>query len=667
MRTLLFIILSISLFASASAQEKAATKAPADTLKAERQSSCWTLIPPLGLRTPCDIDTLTYNYQRRVVPSMVSDAYATTGNFGAPGRNEIFMNRAPRGTFFFADALRPWLPQEQRFYNVYVPLTQLSYSTGGNKQNTQERLKADFAGNVNRRVGIGAMVDYLYSKGMYQYQSTKDFSWGLSGYYYGDRYQMQAYFQHFNLVNKENGGITDPLYIIDPAVLQGGVSKIEARSIPVNLTGASSRVQGQKLLINQSYNVGYWREQVVNDTLTREVYVPVTRFIWTLDFSTYKHKFINTNVAEAEKFWQNTYFNNTLTRDVAYYSDFSNTIGVSMVEGFRRWAKFGLSAYATFALRHYAVSSQAADLVDDDEVPGEDIGMLTPLPAGFVPREKQNQGLLWVGAQLTKQQGTLINYEADFRMGLSGDVAADLELTGKAYSRFKLMGDTVRVEARGHFYNRAQPWLLQHYFSNHFAWDNDFGKTRSLRFGGQLTIPWTRTTLSADFENVQNYVYFNAAGLPVQEGGSTQLFAARLKQELAFGIWHWDNTLTYQTTSRADVLPVPALAIYSNMYLKFTAFRVLHAQIGVDCDWYTRYYAPSYQPATMAFVNQQETKIGNYPFMNLYATFRLYKVRFFVLWSHVNQNLFSRDAFSMPLYPLNPRRLQFGLSIDFAN
>ena len=118
MRTLLFIILSISLFASASAQEKAATKAPADTLKAERQSSCWTLIPPLGLRTPCDIDTLTYNYQRRVVPSMVSDAYATTGNFGAPGRNEIFMNRAPRGTFFFADALRPWLPQEQRFYNV---------------------------------------------------------------------------------------------------------------------------------------------------------------------------------------------------------------------------------------------------------------------------------------------------------------------------------------------------------------------------------------------------------------------------------------------------------------------------------------------------------------------------------------------------------------------
>ncbi|MDE6329156.1 MAG: putative porin, partial [Muribaculaceae bacterium] len=42
-------------------------------------------------------------------------------------------------------------------------------------------------------------------------------------------------------------------------------------------------------------------------------------------------------------------------------------------------------------------------------------------------------------------------------------------------------------------------------------------------------------------------------------------------------------------------------------------------------------------------------------------------VRFYVLWSHVNQGWFSKDYFSVPYYPLNPRCLQFGLSIDFAN
>ena len=53
--------------------------------------------------------------------------------------------------------------------------------------------------------------------------------------------------------------------------------------------------------------------------------------------------------------------------------------------------------------------------------------------------------------------------------------------------------------------------------------------------------------------------------------------------------------------------------------------------------------------------------------MNLYASCRLYKTRFFVMVSHINQGWFSRDYFSMPLYPLNPRKFQIGLSVDFAN
>lgn len=665
MRDILTFLLILLTLTAVGAQERQVSELP-DTLKPQREASAWTLIQPLGLRERAQFDTLTYNYQRQAIPSLVSDAYASTGNLGCAGRNELFMQRPERRTFFFADALDAWLPGKQKFYNVYIPFTQVSFNTGGNKQNTQDRLRVDFAGNANRRVGVGAMLDYLYSKGMYQAQSSKDFTFGFSGYYSGDRYQMQAYYTHYNLLNKENGGITDPLYITDPAQLQGGVSKIEPRSIPVNLTAAHSRISGQHLLLNQAYNVGYWREQVVNDTLTREVYVPVTKFIWTLDFVSTKHKFINDNAQESADFWQNAYFNASSTRDVAYYSDFSNTVGISLIEGFRDWAKFGLAAYAAFSLRHYSVGTMLSDGTQGSSPVGSVEG-LTPIPENIALIGKQNQGLLWAGAQLTKQRGALLTYEADFRMGLTGEVAADLELSGRARSRFRLLGDTVQVMAHARFYNKAQPWLMQHYFSNHFVWDNDFGKTRSLKIGGELFIPWTRTTVSADVENIQNYVYFSSAGLPLQEGGSTQVFSVRLLQQLAFGIWHWDNTVTYQTSSRSDVIPLPQLAVYSNMYLQFRAFRVLNVQIGVDCDWYTRYYAPSYQPATMVFTNQQETKIGNYPFMNLYATCRLHKVRFFVLWSHVNQNLFSHEAFSMPLYPLNPRRLQIGLSVDFTN
>ena len=99
-------------------------------------------------------------------------------------------------------------------------------------------------------------------------------------------------------------------------------------------------------------------------------------------------------------------------------------------------------------------------------------------------------------------------------------------------------------------------------------------------------------------------------------------------------------------------------------------FRIatLYVQLGIDCDYYTKYYAPNFQPATASFVNQNVEKLGSYPFMNAYANMKLSKTRFYVLFSHFNQGMFGgKEYFSLPNYPLNPRRFQIGLSIDFAN
>ena len=114
------------------------------------------------------------------------------------------------------------------------------------------------------------------------------------------------------------------------------------------------------------------------------------------------------------------------------------------------------------------------------------------------------------------------------------------------------------------------------------------------------------------------------------------------------------------------MLPLPKLAVFSDLYLKFKV-ATLYVQLGVDCDYYTKYYAPNYQPATATFANQHEIQIGNYPFMNVYANLKLSKCRFYVMMSHINQGWFSKDYFALPDYPMNPRRFQIGLSIDFAN
>ena len=628
-----------------------------------RPGSAWTLTFPLGNHVESTIDTLTYNYQRTAIPSLVTDAYATTGNLGAEGIDLIYFNRPRRATFFFKDALDAWIPsfRKQKFYNVYIPTTIMSYGWGGNKMSHQDRLKVDFAGNVNRRIGVGGTLDYIYSKGAYEAQATKDFSYSLSTYYLGDRYELQAFYNHYNFLNKENGGITDDLYITDPAQLQGGQTSVNAKSIPTRLTGAFSKIVGQQFFMNHRYKVGHYHEEWVDDTTSVKTYIPVMSFIWTFDYKGAKHIFLNKEPSQAADFWRHTYLNPAGADDRTSYWSIKNTLGVSLLEGFHKYAKAGLAAYATYEVRRY---NQTTDTVP---IPLPEESTLSPYPLTSRVPHSATQNLLWVGAQLTKQRGALLRYDVTGEIGVVGDIAGDIKVEGNVSTRFKLLGDSVTITGYGMFRNEAAPYLMKHYVSNHFIWDNDFGKTRRLRFGGILDVPHTRTRLNIGVENAQNLIYFNPECLPTQHGGSVQVFSARLEQDFKVGILHWNNRLTYQTSSNDAVVPLPKFAVYTNLFLLFKIARVLDVQFGVDCDYYTKYKSVAYQPATMSFYNQREIDCGNYPFMNAYLNMRLSKVRFYLLFSHVNQGLTGSNYFSMPHYPLNPRRFLMGLSIDFAN
>lgn len=630
-----------------------------------REGSAWTLTFPLGDHVESKIDTATYNYQRYSIPALQSDAYVTTGNFASEGINMIFMDRPERYTFFFRDALDRWLPSfsSQKFYNVYVPSTILQYGFAGSKETHQDNLKIDLMGNVNRRIGIAGKVNYIHSRGSYENQAVKNFNWGLSFYYIGDRYEAQAFYNNYYTLLKENGGITDELYITDPAEVQAGVTSIDTKSIPTKLNAAQSRMTGDEFFMTHAYKMGYWKSVAVNDTLTREEYVPLAKIIYSFDLQHNRHGFGNYNTSEGNAFWKNRYLTTSDTYDDTYMNMMTNSVGLELIEGFRKWVKFGLSAYVSYQIQKYRQTTFYTPIDPEMEE------YLTPLPEGVYVPESATKNFLWVGGRLQKDKGNILRYSADVKFGLVGDVAGDIDLNGIISTQFRLKNDSVKLSAEGHFSNQAQPYLLQQYISNHFAWNNDFGKTRRYKIAGSLHIPWTKTTLSVGVENIQNYVFFNSLSLPQQYGGNVQVFSASLNQELKLGILHWNNTLYYQKTSNSDILPLPEFTVYSNLFLKFIAFKVLKVQFGVDCDYYTSYKALNYQPATMSFHVQGEDPkyVGNYPIMNVYVNARLYKTRFYVQYSHVNQGWFSKNSFFMPYYPMNPRRLEMGLSIDFTN
>ena len=137
-----------------------------------------------------------------------------------------------------------------------------------------------------------------------------------------------------------------------------------------------------------------------------------------------------------------------------------------------------------------------------------------------------------------------------------------------------------------------------------------------------------------------------------------------LQLDLRYGKFALENHAVYQLSS-SSLLPLPTLSLYHNLYYYDLWFKVLSVQLGVDMRYHTAYYAPVLVPATGQFRVQNTTRVGNYPFMNVYANFHLKTVRFFVEYTNLGELFLDRNYFSMPNYPLNPAVLKFGISWNF--
>jgi hypothetical protein len=146
---------------------------------------------------------------------------------------------------------------------------------------------------------------------------------------------------------------------------------------------------------------------------------------------------------------------------------------------------------------------------------------------------------------------------------------------------------------------------------------------------------------------------------------------AQLIQDLQLGPLHWDNVLTYQSTSNKDVLPLPTFNVFSNLYLQFKIARVLSVELGGALTYFTKYYAPDYVPGITQFAVQQNSdsrvELGNFPRIDAYANMHLKHARFFVMMSNAAPDLGNGMRFLAPHYPINSSVLRMGVSWNFFN
>lgn len=630
----------------------------------------WKIDERLGNIFETPVDTIQHAFQNTNDTGGPTGHYTYLGNLGAPRISHVFFERKETSQFFFTDPYDFTVrrPEDIVYTNTKSPFTNLTYYKQGDGRYGEERFKTYFAVNVNKRLGFGFDIDYTYGRGKYTSQSTALFNGNLFAYYRGDNYDMHFSFINENLKVAENGGIADDRYITHPLEMAEGRKTYATYDIPINLNDIWNKNTGYHAFLTHRYNLGFYRDVTQeNDTVTRTVFVPVTSFIHTVKMDMNRRKYISYDKEQNQTYFQNNYLGNDST-DVTKHFSIKNTVGISLREGFNKWAKAGLTAFMSFEHRRFTLT----DTLDGT--------------AGRRIPTNHKENILSVGGQLIKEQGKTIHYNVLGEVALIGEDAGQFSVEGQGDLNFRLFGDTVRLEANAYIKNLNPTFYFRHFHSKHYWWDNeDLSKIMRTRIEGKLNIDRWRTQLKVGVENIKNYTYLDNTSIKVtdkqnevsfknniavrQHSGNIQVFNAALRQDFKLGILHLDNEVVYQKSSNQQVLPLPDLVLYHNLYIQFgLAKRVLNIELGADVRYFTQYYAPDYAPAIGQFYLQNpETrfKLGGYPLVNAYLNLHLKRTRIFVQMYNLIQGTGEKSYFLAPHYPLNPRILKVGLSWNF--
>ena len=618
-----------------------------------RAVNYWRITERTGEMITAHPDTFLTDYFHRTNVEGQGVAMAYLGNLGLPGESRIFFERKDRSQFMFRDAYDAYLktPGNFNFINTKIPHSNLSYQRAGDRLVMEERLQALLTLNVGKKLNVGFNADYLYARGYYNSQSSKHLDWIFFGSYLSNHHQLHVFFHPSDYTNAENGGITDPEYITHPEYLDS--RNISSREIPTQLSNTWNRLRGKQFYANYRYNLGFEREnknenESAEDTSqVAKQFVPVASFIYTLNYEDRKKNFYTSSPQLLATYYKNnTDFmpNASSANDSTSYWSLSNTAALSLREGFSEWAKFDLTAFLTQDFRHFA--------------------LMDTLPTN----QTANQTATYIGGEMSSLSGKFFRYDAQGSFGLLGYNLGDLNLSGNLETRIPLWGDTASIRASASIKNLAPTYYENHYRSRYFWWDNDFKKVKKVFIGGLVDIPHTKTQFNLGVENVTYYIYFDEKGIPQQHNSNIQILSLRLDQNFAFKALHWDNQVVYQTSSDPKIIPLPDLAAYSSLYIQFKISKVLTIQMGTNAHYWTKYYAPAYEPAILQFKLQQEAKIGNYPLMSAFLNCHLKQTRFFIEYYNASAKLISPpEYFSLPNYPVNPTIIKLGLSVDFIN
>lgn len=660
------------------------TFAVPDSLKYKRIIS-WTHGREFHKMDISEPDT-SYNHWVHDYPFYRKDVNATwLGVAGSAVQYYDWFNRSSENGVSFYNPYEPWTYSAKTLpmYNTKTPYTELAYfgTLFADSQKESDNLHILTTQNVFPELNFTLEYDRFGGNGIMQGEKTANKTFVTSLNYLGKRYMMHAGYIHNKVNRQENGGTSDNSMVRD--------TTLDAREFPVNLNNASSSVIRNTFFVDQQYRIPFTFIRDLKNRKTDKAFRDSvlasgdsTR-IDSLDFFLAKRKedreaadtLGDTNVTTAFIGHSSEYsvfrktYKDQITDDIGRRF-YNNIFNYSPTNSFDSVRVMKLENRVFLRLRPWSDNAIISKL--NGGIGNRILSYYTLDPTFLKGTANTVWNSAFVYAGVEGQLKDYIHWDANGDYVFLGSQMNDLSVKANArldlypFRRARKSPVTLGI----HFEtNLEEPeYYYQHYYSNHFKWDNDFGKISTTKIQGSLDVPRWKVGAKVGYALLSGNVYYDSTGVVRQNNSPMSVLSASLNKDFALGPVRLDNRLLFQVSSNEDVLPLPALAVNSRLYLLLNIKRnIMQMQIGAE-GWYnTKFYSPAWNPAVGAFYNQKEEKYNNGPVIDAFINVQWKRACIFVKLENIGNGwpMDKADYFSAHHYIRTQSAIKLGIYWPF--
>ncbi len=612
-------------------------------------------------KTLYTIDTNYHDFHRYSILQTTNHEYVDLGNLGTSARRLYYRPAEQLGAQLGYDSYNLYAYQiaNVKYLDTRSPFTNMYLVLGGLGQNI---LRFDHSQNLSPRLNLGIQVERSTTNKQYGTSGRSDLqnnlvqNWAFvaHGNYRSEdgKYEALAQFNYLNHDALEQGGIVPD----SSKIKTDGVVFWDNIERSAKLSNASSWHRRGQLHLYHQYKMaqGFQIFHILD---------------WRRDTN------IFTDLAPADalkyKFYSNTFTPIAFDNQDVRYKLLENKVGIK-----GRFRDFNYRLHLRNRVYGLAGSHNLPNTIEffNERLKSLKSGSVYP-QYYFIRNDSilqynykfndptrnqyaQNQSESFVGLWLNyflKDSTQRLTAEAEF--GTTGDT--------------KLKGDIVTnwFEAGASIVSASPTLLQQRFESNHLRWDNDFKNVISTNIYGQINLK-TKTLIFSpriEFSLIKNYIYYNRKAEVSQYGSDLKYLKVSTNLEWRPGRWQVVSQI-HLATAQDSVLVVPKLMTNLRLSYDFIYSKVLYVQVGTDLHYKSNYFGNAYMPLTQQFYVQNQIPTEGYLLADVFANFRISRVRLFVKYNNllrfVSSTFLDSKAgyFSTPLYSGMNNTLSFGVN-----